>query len=71
LRAPESTRRALDQAQEAAATYRIGQTVYITNAVPYFDALTKGHSRQAPPNFHVEAVHRGAAVARKARLLAG
>lgn len=39
---------AVERGRTKLAAFRIGDTLYITNALPYIDALEDGHSQQAP-----------------------
>lgn len=46
-----------------------GHTIYISNSLPYIQALNEGHSKQAPEGFVELAVQAGAQAAEKARVL--
>ena len=46
-------------------TYRLGQTLYITNNVGYINSLNEGSSPQAPKGFVQLAVRKGRADARR------
>lgn len=54
----------IDEAKKALASLAIGQTVYITNNLPYIVTLNSGYSAQAPAGFVetaiVDALHRSA-----------
>lgn len=41
---------------EAIASYKLGQTVFISNNLPYIRALNNGHSIQAPAGFVEDAL---------------
>lgn len=61
---------AIDQAQEAVATYGpSNKSIHITNNVPYIGALNDGHSAQAPANFVEQAIDAGIAVVQKSKIL--
>lgn len=62
---------AMDQAAGIAAQYDGSRNseVHITNNLPYIGALNNGHSAQAPADFVQEAVTKGVAAVRGARLL--
>lgn len=60
------------QMQDAAATigqYRIGQTIFITNNLPYIQRLNDGWSAQAPAGFVEQAVQAGRDYLRGKKLL--
>ena len=59
---PESgAERSLAEARDVLAEYRTGDTVYITNRLPYISRLNEGSSKQAPALF----VERGVEKARR------
>lgn len=60
---------AAERIRSVARQYRIGDTVYVVNRVPYIGALNAGSSPQAPPNFVETEVD--AAVRRATDLVAG
>lgn len=45
---PKDGRDALQKGTAVIAGVRMGDVIYLTNALPYIDALDKGHSGQAP-----------------------
>lgn len=48
-KAPDASgQSAKDQIRAAIANFKAGQTIYVTNSVPYSRALEYGHSQQAP-----------------------
>ena len=49
---------AIDQAKAAVATYagHYGEAIYMTNNLPYIEALNEGHSAQAPAGYIETAV---------------
>lgn len=53
----------------AIATYKGGETIHLTNNLPYIGALNRGHSAQAPAGFVESAVLDGVAQVRGAKLL--
>lgn len=44
----ENAREAIDQLQSVATSAQFGQQIFITNNLPYIEALEDGHSQQAP-----------------------
>lgn len=54
-----------------AGSYRPGQTIYITNNVPYIGNLNDGSSAQAPANFIEMAVRAAIRYVRGARIVGG
>lgn len=52
---------AIDQGKQVIAGYRSGQTIHITNNLPYIGRLNDGHSAQAPSGFVEKAVLVGVA----------
>lgn len=65
----ENTRAALNQAKTMIATYQTGDTIHLTNNLPYIGALNDGHSAQAPAGFVQTAVLDGVAQVPGAKLL--
>lgn len=65
----KNAKAALDQAKAVVANYRHGQSVYISNNLPYIGELNDGSSSQAPANFVEEAVHLATESVREAKLL--
>lgn len=61
--------RAIAEGKEKAAAYKTGDTIHITNNLPYIGRLNEGWSAQAPANFVEEAALAGAATVKDARLL--
>lgn len=50
---------AINQAKETVAGHRGGQTIYVTNNLPYIERLNEGYSAQAGAMFVEEAVQAG------------
>lgn len=50
---------ALEQGRQEAENYRLGQTLFITNNLPYIGRLNDGSSAQAPAMFVEEAIQEG------------
>ena len=67
--ASANTQGALGHAQTEIAKRQPGQTVWISNPLPYGPRLNAGHSGQAPAGFVETAVREGVEVVRRARLL--
>lgn len=65
----EGPARALEEGRQKAAAYKTGQTVHITNNLPYIGRLNEGWSAQAPSGFVEEAALAGATTVKDARLL--
>jgi hypothetical protein len=65
----ENTRIALAIGAAQIATHKAGQTIYLTNNLPYIGALNNGHSAQAPAGFVQTAVLDGALQIKEAKLL--
>ena len=59
----------ISQAQAAIATYRSGDTIHITNNLPYIKRLNEGWSKQAPAGFVDKAVQTAGAQLKAIRLL--
>lgn len=61
---PRAGQQSIDDAKNALAALALGQTVYITNNVPYIVDLNSGSSAKAPAGFVetaiVDALHRSA-----------
>ena len=53
----------------AISTYRGGETIHLTNNLPYIGALNNGHSAQAPAGFVQTAILDGALQIKDAKLL--
>lgn len=51
------------------ATYKGGESIHLTNNLPYIGALNRGHSAQAPSGFVETAVLDGVAQVKGAKLL--
>jgi len=51
------------------ATYKSGESIHLTNNLPYIGALNEGHSAQAPAGFVQTAVLAGVAQVKGVRLL--
>lgn len=49
--AAANTQSALDQAEQVISGYRAGDSLHLTNNLPYIQALNDGSSAQAPANF--------------------
>jgi hypothetical protein len=64
-----NTQIALALGAAAIATYKGGETIHLTNNLPYIGALNRGHSAQAPAGFVESAVLNGIAQVKGARLL--
>lgn len=54
----------------AISTYKGGETIHLTNNLPYIGALNRGHSAQAPVGFVESAVLDGAAQVKGVKILA-
>lgn len=65
----EGVTRATAEAAEKAKAYKAGDTVHITNNLPYIGRLNEGWSAQAPAGFVEEAALAGATTVKDARLL--
>jgi hypothetical protein len=56
---PESgAERSVAEGRDVLSQYKTGDTVYITNRLPYIGLLDAGHSAQAPANFVARSVQR-------------
>lgn len=66
---PMSAQEAIALAKQKIATHKDGQTIHITNNLPYISALNNGSSAQAPKGFVEAAVEAGIETLRKANLL--
>lgn len=64
---PTST--AIARAQDAIEASRSGQSIWISNNLPYIGRLNDGYSAQAPAGFVERAILRGAESVRSARVL--
>lgn len=64
-----NTQAALDQARATVAAHKPGDTVHITNNLPYIGRLNDGWSAQAPSGYVETAVLTGVRTIRGARLL--
>lgn len=64
-----NTQMALALGAAAIATYKTGETIHLTNNLPYIGALNNGHSAQAPAGFVQTAVLDGALQIKDAKLL--
>lgn len=64
-----NTQMALALGAAAIATYKAGESIHLTNNLPYIGALNDGHSAQAPVGFVETAVLNGVAQVKGARLL--
>ena len=60
---------ALTQAQNAVGGYRTGETIYISNNLPYIQMLNSGSSRQAPADYVLTAVLAASSALQNIRLL--
>lgn len=70
--APRGTRAFPDPSGANAAViagYKGGDSIFLTNNLPYIEALNNGHSKQAPENFVETAIARVETAARRARLI--
>ena len=67
--ASANTQGALDHAQGEISKRQPGQTIWISNPLPYGPRLNAGHSAQAPAGFVETAVRDGVEVIRRSRLL--
>lgn len=66
---PMPAQAAVTLATATIATYKSGETIHLTNNLPYIGALNNGHSAQAPAGFVETAVLDGIAQVKGARLL--
>lgn len=66
-----NARSAIDQCKAAVVGYKAGQTVYITNNLPYITPLNEGTSAQAPEGFVEKSVLKATATVKSARILKG
>jgi hypothetical protein len=64
-----NTQIALALGAAAISTYQSGETIHLTNNLPYIGALNDGHSAQAPAGFVQTAVLDGALQIKDAKLL--
>ena len=64
-----NTQMALALGAATIATYKTGETIHLTNNLPYIGALNNGHSAQAPAGFVQRAVLDGALQIKDAKLL--
>jgi hypothetical protein len=60
---------ALTQGAGVIARRRQGQSIHITNNVPYITKLDAGHSKQAPANFVRRSIMNGIAVLRATKVI--
>jgi len=63
-----NAREALAQGRTALLTRRSGQTIFLSNNVPYIQRLNDGHSAQAPINFIETAIMEGVRAIGEVRL---
>lgn len=47
-----------DEAMTAVANYKLGETIYISNNLPYIKRLNEGYSQQAPAGFVQDSITR-------------
>ena len=66
-----NTAAAIARGRNIIARHRRGQSIHITNNLPYIEALNNGSSAQAPAGFVEEAIAAGNAAARRGRVLDG
>lgn len=66
-----NARSAINQARDQIGRRKPGQTIYITNNVPYIQRLNDGFSAQAPAMFVEIAIQQAVAAVRNARLDTG
>lgn len=60
---------AIQQAASVISTAKSGNSIWISNSVPYIGRLNEGSSAQAPANFVETSLMRGVEVVRRAKLL--
>ena len=64
-----NAQKSIDQGLAVAAQYQFGQSIFISNNLPYIVKLNEGSSTQAPAGFVEAAVQDGVQAFRKARIL--
>lgn len=57
----------LDDALKQISQYQLGQSIFLSNNLPYIRRLNEGWSKQAPANFIEKAVEAGVQTVRQAR----
>jgi hypothetical protein len=62
---------AMQQAAAVIATHKSGDSIHLTNNLPYIGRLNDGWSAQAPAGFVEQAVHAGVQTIRGAKIIIG